>query len=434
LHFDHETIPAVSADPISRSAVEERTRQWLEAIYRQTILSMDRPPPRSFDEAGNLISLNGYLFKETLRKLRIFRWLDRLDFANFIDIGSGFQDYPNLVRERYGVPGYYSDFVHSLNFPYGAGKLDHAVTLNINRLPFADGAFDVVLCSEVLEHLVRPVEAIAELRRITRKCLIMTSLEALSPSRWQRFLARMRVDVRVPHVERNFFLLGELDAIFGPDWKHENLIQDLTLPVSQFAAEADQEAVYGNIRDNEAFAAALCKAVSIDTHSAGTMGILIAKPVNGSRFRPPAESDLPLAGWVVKQTAATHLAGYRLTESFHRGEAEAPARDRPLAAALLALVRCPDCRGPLTAAGTSLRCAPCDAAFASEFGVPILYPLKFKGDLEEEACLDALCGDDTARRDVVRRVMRRLRRNEHPPGPGRRFFWKLDAAAARLRT
>lgn len=424
----------MSADLSSRSAVEERTREWLEAIYRQSIMSMGEPQQRVFDDAGNLLALDGYRFKETLRKLRIFRWLDRFDFANLIDIGSGFGDYPNLVRQRYGAPAYYSDFVHSLNFPYGAGKLDHAITLKINRLPFADDSFDVVLCSEVLEHLVRPVEAIAELLRVTRKYLLMTSLEAMSPSRWKRFLAHMRIDVREPHVERNFFLLDELAAIFGPDWRHENLIHDGTLPASQFAPEADQEAVYRGIRDNEGFAAALCRAVSVDEHSPGTMGILIVKPVDGAALRPPAESDLPLARWVVEQTAATHVAGYRLTERFHSGKAEAPARDRPLAEPLRALVRCPDCRGPLAPdeAETSLHCATCDSTFASEFGVPVLYPQRSDDDISQEECLDALCGSDTERRRKVRRVMRRLRRNEGAPGAARRLFWKLDRAAARI--
>jgi len=423
----------VSANLTSRNAVEERTREWLEAIYRQTIMSMDQPPRRIFDDQGQLLTLDGYHFKETLRKLRIFRWFDRFDFANFIDIGSGFQDYPNLVKKRYGAPGYYSDFVHSLNFPYGGGKLDHAITLNINRLPFADDTFDVVLCSEVLEHLVRPVEAISELLRITRKYLVMTSLEALSPSRWQRLLANLRIDVRVPHVERNFFLIEELDALFGPDWHHENLIHDINLPASQFAPEAEQEGAYGAIHDNEAFAEALRKAVSADAHGPVTMGILLVKPVNGAALRPPAESDLPLARWIVEQTAATHLAGYRLTESFHRGEAEAPARDRPIAESLRALVRCPDCRQTLDAMGTSLRCASCDATFASEFGVPILYPLRAEEDVPEEECLAALCGGDAARRAAVRKILGRLRRNERPPGPARRLFWHLDRVAARLR-
>src|SRR6185369_3739561 len=170
-----------------------------------------------------------------------------------VDMGSGFDRYPNLVHERFGVPAYYADFAHSMNLPYGGaehGKLDHAVTLNLVRLPFADNTFDVVLSSEVLEHLVRPVDVIAELLRVTRKYLIMTSLEALSANRWQRWLSHLRVDVGEPHVERNFFVIDELEAIFGaPGWHHENLFHDNTLPASSFEPGNIQEGAYGTIRD-----------------------------------------------------------------------------------------------------------------------------------------------------------------------------------------
>jgi SAM-dependent methyltransferase len=37
-----------------------------------------------------------------------------------------------------------------------------------NPLPFADGAFDVVICLEGIEHLLNPVPFIAELTRVTR--------------------------------------------------------------------------------------------------------------------------------------------------------------------------------------------------------------------------------------------------------------------------
>jgi 2-polyprenyl-3-methyl-5-hydroxy-6-metoxy-1,4-benzoquinol methylase len=41
-------------------------------------------------------------------------------------------------------------------------------------LPFDDHAFDAVICAEVLEHLENPVAALAELRRVARKTLIVT--------------------------------------------------------------------------------------------------------------------------------------------------------------------------------------------------------------------------------------------------------------------
>jgi ubiquinone/menaquinone biosynthesis C-methylase UbiE len=45
---------------------------------------------------------------------------------------------------------------------------------DITKLPFPDNAFDVVVCSELLEHLTNYEEAIDELIRITKKKLIIT--------------------------------------------------------------------------------------------------------------------------------------------------------------------------------------------------------------------------------------------------------------------
>ena len=41
-------------------------------------------------------------------------------------------------------------------------------------LPFADNVFDVVVCSEVLEHLDDPARAFAELKRVARKRVVLT--------------------------------------------------------------------------------------------------------------------------------------------------------------------------------------------------------------------------------------------------------------------
>jgi len=48
-----------------------------------------------------------------------------------------------------------------------------AVSARIEELPFEDGAFDNVVCTHVIEHILDYRAAIAELRRITRKRLII---------------------------------------------------------------------------------------------------------------------------------------------------------------------------------------------------------------------------------------------------------------------
>src|SRR5215468_7587851 len=422
----------MTGEAYSKSAVEERTRHWLEANYIAAFANLDDPSRGVYDAEGRLQRLTQYGFQEVQRKLKIFRWLDRFQFDSFIDVGSGFDYYPKLVRERYGVSAaYYSDFAHSMNLPYGGdvfGKLDHAVTLNIARLPFADDAFDVVLSSEVLKHLVRPVEAIAELLRVARKYVVMTSLEALSTNRWQRLLSHLRVDVSQPHVERNFFLLHELEAIFGADWRHENLFYDPDLPAGAFKSAAARDAAYRALDNVDDFAAALYAATRVTDHRTGSMGILIVKAKPGAATGPPSGDDRNLARWLIERTGAGQAALYSLVGQIRSGTAAFAEPDRPVAAELLARVRCPDCRGILTQVAGGLRCAGCSTIFPAEYGVPILHPIRHPDPRPEHEWLARLAGNDFQRRDIVQRVARRLRRNEQAPGPLRRLFHEADRA------
>src|SRR5262249_55284579 len=269
---------------------------------------------RQHTEAANVYEADGrprrmsrYHFQELQRKLKIFRSLDRVDFESFIDIGSGFDVYPQRVRERYGVPAFYADLVHSMNLPFGGaefGRLDNAVTLNLTSLPFQDGAFDAVLSTEVLEHLVRPVEAIAELVRITRRVLVMTSLEALAVNSWERFLSHWRVDVRVPHVERDFLLREGSEAHFGAPLAHRHLLYNPNLPASAFDPPERQDTAYTALQDVPSLVDALLRAVRVGHHGPGAMGILLIKTTPGVVVRPLRdEGDAELARWLITRTA-----------------------------------------------------------------------------------------------------------------------------------
>ncbi len=45
---------------------------------------------------------------------------------------------------------------------------------DIYKLPYKANSFDMVVCNEVLEHLERPMDALAELRRVTRKYVVLS--------------------------------------------------------------------------------------------------------------------------------------------------------------------------------------------------------------------------------------------------------------------
>ncbi|MEO8601870.1 MAG: methyltransferase domain-containing protein [bacterium] len=412
-------------------SAESRTRAVLDESVRASIVEARSAPPALFAADGTPHNMSAYHFGRLLRRLRILRWLDRFRFDSLVDVASGFDCYPFLARQRYGVDAYYSDMVHRVNMPFGGpwfGRLDRAVTLQLPRLPFRDDAFDVVLCSEVLEHLVRPVEALAELLRVARKYVIVTSLEALSTNRWERWRSHVTVDVTVPHAERNFFLLSDFHALFGADLLHEPLQGATTLPANPFVPAAQQAAAYAGLDTRVALEAALCRALTTAPGGRSAMGIVLVKARPGAVVAPPTpESDAELATWLidlavreeehVRRTLA--MAG-SMRERFPADLADAIVR-RPVSESLRTRLCCPDCRGELAPQGVGLRCTTCAQRFGSQFGVPILYPTRPPDDSALGEAVDRLCGSDGRRRKTVNRLAARLRRAEHPPDALRRF-------------
>jgi ubiquinone/menaquinone biosynthesis C-methylase UbiE len=85
-----------------------------------------------------------------------------------------------------------------------------------DKLPFADGAFDVVVCTEVLEHVPDPVAVVAELARVVRaegRVVVSIPNEA-SIDRVKRVLRRLLPFRRVLHTlasEGNEWHIHRLD-------------------------------------------------------------------------------------------------------------------------------------------------------------------------------------------------------------------------------
>lgn len=77
--------------------------------------------------------------------------------------------------------------------PRGNGNIDAAAKADLERLPFADGSFDVVLSSHVAEHLVRPEAVFGELARVLRPG---GRLVLLTPNRWHYVTLSARL---LPH-------------------------------------------------------------------------------------------------------------------------------------------------------------------------------------------------------------------------------------------
>ncbi|MEM7226110.1 MAG: class I SAM-dependent methyltransferase [Pseudomonadota bacterium] len=100
--------------------------------------------------------------------------LNRLDFETLVDIGGAEGYTAALIRETFGcqtmscdVSGEACRRAQQL-FSLESRKVD------IHALPFEDGAFDVVLSSETIEHVADCMRAIDELLRVARRAVVIT--------------------------------------------------------------------------------------------------------------------------------------------------------------------------------------------------------------------------------------------------------------------
>src|SRR3989338_3074577 len=109
------------------------------------------------------------------RSFQILRVLRTLEFDSFLDVGAAEGYFTALVKNIFGVTPVAFDLSRE------AGKRASelydvpAVAGDIHHLPFADNSFDVVYCSETIEHVTDPQAAVAELIRVARKAVVVTT-------------------------------------------------------------------------------------------------------------------------------------------------------------------------------------------------------------------------------------------------------------------
>lgn len=105
-----------------------------------------------------------------------------------LDVGSGHGDLIKLLRERHELTSFACDYTDELitlsDVPV------QVADLNVDKLPFTDASFDLVTCTEVIEHLEHYRETIREMHRVLKPggVLVVTTPNILNLKSRIRFL------------------------------------------------------------------------------------------------------------------------------------------------------------------------------------------------------------------------------------------------------
>jgi len=112
------------------------------------------------------VQIDKYLSVHVVRISRILRFVDSLKLppkSKALDVGC----YPPLIfnslRQRHFDTSGVTHFGRS-----DKSKKIYLVNIDVNPLPFPDGFFDLVIFTEIIEHLTNPFFALSEIRRVLK--------------------------------------------------------------------------------------------------------------------------------------------------------------------------------------------------------------------------------------------------------------------------
>jgi ubiquinone/menaquinone biosynthesis C-methylase UbiE len=322
------------------------------------------------------------------RTYKLLEWMHALRFESVLDIGGGEGYLAALVRDLFRPPVVHTcDLSVEANLRaaelFGIG----GVSADASRLPFADEAYDLVICSEVIEHLSRPALAIGELMRVARNYVIVSTAEFSPLGEIERSLRVLTLDRDYPHAELNWFTPGDFTLLMG----------DHTVLSSQYRAIGHRLPASDRTREEvERLVVYLSDVTGIDVDQTGVIAIA-------------AKTETPPAAHRLGATAERRVLD-RLLDG-PQGGIEHDVREvvEPDMVSRLRCVRC-GAHLELDEAGASLACVDCDSTYRVTGGVPEMAEAAGEGDsaAREASCAARLAAGDAERHMRIARLMARL--------------------------
>lgn len=142
---------------------------------------------------------------DTSLPIQIMKALSHLQFDSLLDVGGAEGYKAAMVRSIFKAK------VKSVDLSAEACKRAKEIfdidgeAIDIHQLPFKDQEFDVVLCSETLEHVTDIEKATDELMRVCKKAVVITV-----PHESEEFIA-YNIKNNIPHAHIHCLNLNSFD-------------------------------------------------------------------------------------------------------------------------------------------------------------------------------------------------------------------------------
>lgn len=182
------------------------TQQWLDARFRATDehgVYRAHQPIYGFRHGP---AEPGIVKRYTITH-RILSALAQLDFGSLLDVGGAEGYKAALVRRVFGVDVATCDLSDEACARAREIYDIPARSIDIHRLPFDDASFDVVLCSETLEHVAEIEQATAELLRVARRAVVITV------PREPKAVVERNIREKIPHAHIHALDLRSFDHL-----------------------------------------------------------------------------------------------------------------------------------------------------------------------------------------------------------------------------
>jgi len=150
-------------------------------------------------------------FRHYIRRIALLNALEHVPFRAALDVGCAEGFFMGALRERFQADMWGVDIsdvaVEKLHRATGMP----AAAADATRLPFADGSFDLVYSTEVIEHVLDPELMLSEMQRVSRGIVLVTTPVSATAHDHEP-------DYTLEHEGHvNNFDRATVERIFGPD-------------------------------------------------------------------------------------------------------------------------------------------------------------------------------------------------------------------------